>query len=137
MKIKPLAINENILKISELLNEHQLNLGIKETFSSEEISFSVYDEKIYVGGIVAKKTGNRCHISLLAVSDNYRKKGLGQGLVKKVEAQAIKSDCLYVTVNTQEYQGLGFYQQLGFSVFGELENCPFVGTTKYFLKKRL
>lgn len=137
LQITSLEIKENTLQISQILKNHQENSGINTSYDSKYISLGIQDEERYVGGLVAKRTGNRYHISLLAIHEDYQKKGLGKALINKIEKQAIKDNCLYLTVNTQEYQGLAFYQALGFSVFGKLEDCPFVGTTKYYLEKKL
>lgn len=137
LQITSLEIKENTLQISQILKNHQENSGINTSYDSKYISLGIQDEESYVGGLVAKRTGNRCHISLLAIHEDYQKKGLGKALINKIEKQAMKDNCLYLTVNTQEYQGLAFYQVLGFSVFGKLEDCPFVGTTKYYLEKKL
>lgn len=42
-----------------------------------------------------------------------------------------------MTVNTQDYQARKFYERHGFEVFASVENMPFVGTTKFYLKKQL
>lgn len=62
---------------------------------------------------------------------------LGKKLVPKIEAFARERESRYLTVNTQDYEALAFYQKLGLTVFGSIDDTPFVGTTKYYLKKRL
>lgn len=137
MEIISLNGKENSIEIAQLLNEHQEKERGKNAQVEEKISLGAYVKGVYVGGITGKITGNRLHISLLAIKKEYRGEGYGEGLVKEVEKMALAKNCRHLTVNTQEYQGLAFYQKLNFSIYGQIADCPFEGTTKYFLRKSL
>lgn len=132
IQIFKLDSKENVEQIIHILEKHQ-----HQKFSEITFSFAVMKDDIYQGGLTAKKTGNRVHISLLAIKEENRGSGLGSLLLEKIELIAKNKSAKYLTVNTQDYQGLGFYQKYGFTVFGELTDCPVEGTTKYFLKKEL
>jgi hypothetical protein len=42
-----------------------------------------------------------------------------------------------LTLTTKAYQALGFYLKQGYEVFGELADVPMMGTTKYYLAKKI
>jgi ribosomal protein S18 acetylase RimI-like enzyme len=54
------------------------------------------------------------------------------------EAEKIARDagCLGLWLDTYEFQARGFYEKLGFKVFGTLEDHP-KGSRCYFLQKRV
>lgn len=56
---------------------------------------------------------------------------------RQLAETALEKHCKYLTVNTQDYQALPFYKKNGVIIFGELEDSPIEGTTKYYLKKEL
>lgn len=80
---------------------------------------------------------NATYISLLAINKNYRGKSYGAQLLKKAETFAIESGSSLITINTQDYQAKTFYEKYGYQVFGQLLDIPFIGTTKYYLVKRI
>ncbi|WP_438725415.1 GNAT family N-acetyltransferase [Enterococcus sp. DIV1368c] len=90
-----------------------------------------------MGGAVASLFGNTLHLSLLAVDQSYRHEGIGSRLIEAVQQTALENQCLYMTVNTQDYQAREFYERHGFEVFASVENMPFVGTTKFYLKQQI
>ena len=77
------------------------------------------------------------HISLLAVDPAYRKDGIGSQLLAKMEQVALKHQVTTITLTTKAYQALDFYLKQGYEVFGELKDVPMVGTTKYYLVKKI
>ncbi|WP_161842057.1 GNAT family N-acetyltransferase [Candidatus Enterococcus huntleyi] len=135
MEIKKVDYTENSERISQLLTDQQIELFGEGSENKEFFSIAAYQEEDYLGGLTAVLTGNRLHISLLAIKPTYRGQNYGTLLVEEAEKIATAKHCKHLTVNTQEYQGLTFYQKLGFSVYGQIEDCPFEGTTKYFLRK--
>ena len=128
---------ENTKQLTELLTEYDRTIFNSIDYKETIFSLGLFEEDHYSGGILGKMRGNTLHISLLAVRESCRKKGYGKQLVTEMEKIAKQHYCGYLTVNTQDYQGLTFYKQLGFTIFGELEDCPFEGTTKYYLKKSI
>ncbi len=57
--------------------------------------------------------------------------------MQAIEEQALKENVLSITLTTKAYQALGFYLKHGYEVFGELADVPMIGTTKYYLVKRI
>jgi ribosomal protein S18 acetylase RimI-like enzyme len=60
----------------------------------------------------------------------------GRRLVEEAERLAAEAGCRQAWVDTFSFQSPGFYQRLGYRVFGELPDYP-PGQTRYFLTKVL
>ncbi|MGM0167587.1 hypothetical protein IGI39_002571 [Enterococcus sp. AZ135] len=101
------------------------------------LAFGAWVDNRLAGGVVGKKQYDTLHISLLGVDDAYQKLGVGSKLMQAIEEQALKENVLSITLTTKAYQALGFYLKHGYEVFGELEDVPMIGTTKYYLVKRI
>ena len=56
------------------------------------------------------------HIDMLFVAESCRSKGYGSDLVQKAEELAHKKGCLFMSVNTMDYQARPFYEKHGFKV---------------------
>ncbi|MGH6810111.1 MAG: GNAT family N-acetyltransferase [Ensifer adhaerens] len=89
-----------------------------------------------VGGIVAYTAWNWCFIELLWVDEALRGSGSGRELVARVEAVAASRGARYIYVDTFSFQGDGFYQKLGYDVYGKLDDFP-PGFHRIWLKKEL
>lgn len=89
----------------------------------------------HVGGLWGTCTYNWLFIDLLAVPEEYRGENYGKSLMARAEKIARANDCVGVWLYTYEFQARGFYEKLGFEVFGILEDHP-VGQNKFFLRKR-
>jgi ribosomal protein S18 acetylase RimI-like enzyme len=74
-------------------------------------------------------------ISIIWVDDHVRGQGLGRQLMELAENEAHQRRCLYARVATSNFQAPEFYQKLGYSLYGTLENCPPGETVNYFWKK--
>ena len=58
----------------------------------------------------------------------------GTKLIELAEGEAQARNCHAAYVDTFSFLALDFYQKLGYTVFGTLEDFP-KGHTRYFLKK--
>ena len=91
-----------------------------------------------VGGVYGKLLlGNCLSIDVLWVYEKFRNLGYASKLMHAIEDAAIKLGSHLAMVDTFDFQALGFYQKLGYEVFGILDDCPCVGNKRYFLKKSL
>jgi len=75
-------------------------------------------------------------VDLLAVPEAARGQGLGRALMAQAEAIARADGCVGIRLDTFEFQARGFYERLGFTLFGTIEDHP-IGSRRYFLQKRL
>ena len=73
---------------------------------------------------------------LLFVPEALRGRGLGAELLARAEAEARARRCRGAWLDTFEFQARGFYERLGYSLFGQIEDYP-PGFARYFMKKTL
>ena len=77
-----------------------------------------------------------CVVRLLVVPEQARGQGLGRRLMAQAESFAIERGCEGIWLDTFSFQARGFYEKLGFSIFGTLDGHP-RGGSRIFLQKRL
>jgi len=87
------------------------------------------------GGLWAATAHGWLYTQMLAVPEAARGQGLGRRLMQAAEAEALRRGCHHAWVDTQ-FGALGFYQRLGYAVFGQLPDYP-PGFTRSFLSKVL
>jgi ribosomal protein S18 acetylase RimI-like enzyme len=76
------------------------------------------------------------HVDLLFVPENMRRAGIGRRLLTDAEAESLRRGCHAVWLDTFSFQARGFYERLGYTVYGTLEDYP-AGHSRFFLTKRL
>lgn len=94
------------------------------------------DDGMIKGGLVGYTMWDWCFIELLWIDEALRGTSIGAGLMAKAEALAAKRGARHVYLDTFSFQGDGFYQKLGYEVFGELDDFP-PGHRRIWLKKDL
>lgn len=62
--------------------------------------------------------------------------GLGSRLLRGLEQSAVEAGCHAAWVDTFEFQARGFYEKLGYVLFGTLDDFP-LGSHRHFLCRRL
>ena len=87
-----------------------------------------------IGGLLGSTHWNWLFISHLWLAESARRSGVGRQLIEAAEQEAARRGCAHVHCDTFDFQALGFYQKLGFEIFGQLENYP-PGHTRYYLQK--
>jgi len=87
-----------------------------------------------LGGVSASTGWNWLSIKLVWVSEELRGQGWGRSLMAAAEQEAVAQGCTHVYLDTFSFQARGFYERLGYEVFGQLTNFP-LGHTRYFLQK--
>ena len=76
------------------------------------------------------------HVDILYVDVEHRGKGYGRLLLEKAESKARSQGGYLSHLDTFDWQAKDFYQRLGYSVFGVLEDCP-PGHRLHYMQKRL
>jgi ribosomal protein S18 acetylase RimI-like enzyme len=89
-----------------------------------------------VGGLVGQTHWGWLFVSHLWVAETLRDQGYGQQLLLKAEQAAKQRGCSYAYLDTFSFQALGFYQRLGYQIFGVLKDYP-PGHERYFLQKQI
>ena len=87
-----------------------------------------------VGGLNGYTHWGWLFIRHLWVAESLRGQGYGRQLVALAEREAVRRGCRSAHLDTFDFQAPGFYQKLGYRVFGALEGYP-AGHTRYFLQK--
>ncbi len=86
-----------------------------------------------VGGLMGETQFAWLKISVMAVAEQVRRRGIGRRLVALAEEEAKSRGCQYAYVDTLDYQAPDFYRALGYAVAGTLENWDSHGHTKILL----
>jgi ribosomal protein S18 acetylase RimI-like enzyme len=89
-----------------------------------------------LGGLWGYTSYGWLYVQLLAVEEAARGQGAGRELLRRAEAEALARGCHGAWLDTHEFQARGFYERLGYEVFGELADYP-PGFARYFLRKTL
>lgn len=98
-------------------------------------AFFIRDENnTIVGGCNGGTLYGGLHIDSLWVSDVIRNRGWGTELVNAALTYGKEKNCNFATVNTMDWEALGFYQKLGFKI--EFQRTGFhKNAVFYFLRK--
>src|SRR3569623_1338981 len=88
------------------------------------------------GGLWGRMGYDWMFVELLVIPEEHRGRGLGTGLMREAERMARANACVGIWLDTYDFQARGFYEKLGFELFGTLDDNP-VGHRHYFLRKRL
>ena len=94
------------------------------------------DSGAVVAGLLGQTTWGWLYVEKLWLADEARGQGLGSRLLSAAESIAIDRGCTGATLTTFEHQARGFYEKLGYVLFGTLEGYP-AGTRQYHLCKPL
>ncbi|TMV84095.1 GNAT family N-acetyltransferase [Thioclava sp. BHET1] len=89
-----------------------------------------------IGGLWGRTAYDWAVIELLYVPSHMRGTGTGRSLVQHAENLARERLCRGIWLDSFGFQAPGFYQKLGYEIFGELPNNP-IGQSRYFLRKFL
>ena len=89
-----------------------------------------------LGGLWAGTSFEYLHIDALYLPETLRGRGLGSELLTLAEEEAMQRGCHSVWLDTFSFQARGFYEKVGYTVFGRLEDYP-RGHQRYFLTKSL
>jgi GNAT superfamily N-acetyltransferase len=102
-----------------------------------QVTFFLRDENGEIlGGLLGDIWADWLHVGTLAVAAPVRGHGFGRELMKRAELYAVERGCTDAFLDTFGFQARGFYEKLGYRVFGTLENHP-AGHQHYFMTKRL
>ena len=92
------------------------------------------EDNTIVGGCNGCTLYGCLYIDQLWVSDSLRNQGLGTKLIESAFQYGKDKCCTFATVNTMDWEALGFYQKLGFTI--EFERHGFQkNSVFYFLRK--
>lgn len=105
-------------------------------FSERRIAFGLMRDGSVDGGLLARIVWDWMYVEILSVPSAIRRMGHGRRLMARAEAEARDQGCRGVWVDTFTFQAPGFYERLGYELFGELPDHP-VGQARRFYRKLL
>jgi GNAT superfamily N-acetyltransferase len=94
------------------------------------------DDGRTIGGLAARWYYNWMFIELLFVPEQLRGQDVGTQLMAAAESYAREQGMVGIWLDTFGFQARGFYEKLGYRLFGELPDYP-GAHSRYFLNKRL
>jgi GNAT superfamily N-acetyltransferase len=116
-------------------------------FNRENVPFQQNEGWIDLSSVLKDDTGqviaginatlycwNIMYVDILYVDYSYRGQGYGRVLLDKTESKAQSLGGYMSHLDTFDWQAKEFYEHLGYTVFGILENCP-PGHDRYYMKK--
>ena len=89
-----------------------------------------------VAGLLCRRHWNYRFVSAVFVDESHGGQGIGAELLAKAEKLALREQCIAMYLDSFDFQAPGFYQKLGFEVFGILKDYP-PGHQRYFMVKNL
>lgn len=104
---------------------------------SRPVAILLADERgARVGGLWGRCSYGWLFVEYLAVPEAHRGAAHGTALMARAEQIAREQGCVGIWLDTFSFQARGFYEKLGFTLFGEIDDFP-PGHQRFFLKKRL
>jgi GNAT superfamily N-acetyltransferase len=89
-----------------------------------------------MGGVVGTAWGGWLFVSFLWIDEALRGRDVGRRLMRAIEDEARAFGCTRAYVDTFSFQAPGFYEKLGYGLFGKLDDYP-VGHARYWFTKAL
>jgi GNAT superfamily N-acetyltransferase len=93
------------------------------------------DSGSVAGGLWGHTQFQWLHVEMLLVPEPLRGQGVGSALMAAAESEARKRGCLGAHLDTFSFQAASFYEKLGFTRFGVLDNFPPGHRLLYFQKR--
>jgi GNAT superfamily N-acetyltransferase len=120
--------------LAPLIRFNLARAGRSEDYRRLAILLSDPDTGEILGGLWGETMYSHLHVDLLFIPESLRRTGLGRRLMSDAEAEALRRDCRGAWLDTYSFQARGFYERLGYAVFGTIEDYP-PGHRRFFLKK--
>jgi GNAT superfamily N-acetyltransferase len=122
--------------VEPLVAFNNSRIGRSEVYCPLVILLSDPESDEIVGGLHGSTLFSYLHVDLLFVPESMRGIGMGRKLMMQAETEAVRRGCHAASLDTFSFQARGFYERLGYSVFGILDDCP-PGHSRFYLTKRL
>ncbi len=88
------------------------------------------------GGLLGYTHWGWLHVQTLWLAEEDRGRGEGRHLLEAAEMIARRRGCHHSRLSTYSFQARGFYERLGYTVYGQLADYP-PGYTSYAMAKDL
>ncbi|MBO4907833.1 MAG: GNAT family N-acetyltransferase [Lachnospiraceae bacterium] len=94
------------------------------------------DGKLIAGLDACVTTFKILYVSTVFVDEEYRRKGIGERLIREMEKRALEMGVNTIRLDTFDWQGKDFYEALGYKCVGQYDNAD-DGYSEYFFLKRI
>lgn len=94
------------------------------------------DGKLIAGLDACVTTFKILYVSTVFVDEEYRRKGIGERLIREMEKRAFEMGVNTIRLDTFDWQGKDFYEALGCKCVGQYDNTE-DGYSEYFFLKRI
>lgn len=91
---------------------------------------------VLIGGAECISAWQWMMVENVWVDEQHRKSGYGTRLLQQIEKEACRRGCTGICLDTFTFQAQGFYEKLGYEVFGELPDFP-AGIQRIYMRKIL
>ncbi len=115
----------------KLMDFNRVNSGVPHNHRALTIYVNDSETDELLGGLWGGTAYSALHIELLYLPEALRGAGFGRQLMAQAEQEAVRRDCHTIWLDTFTFQARGFYERLGYSVFGTLEDYP-LGHSRFF-----
>ncbi len=101
----------------------------------DKYSITIKDEEgKLVGCVMVSFLWNGMEIGTLWVDETKRGQGLGTKLMAMAEDEGKRRGATFAYTNTFTWQAPGFYEKLGYTLYGKLEDFPAGNELSYYRK---
>ena len=94
------------------------------------------DQDQVIGALLGETGRGWLHVDVVWVDEHARSQRIGSQLVEAAEAEAVRRGCHSAYLDTFSYQAKPFYEKLGYTLFGMLDDYP-PGYQRFYMQKRL
>ena len=120
--------------IDQEFNKYARKYNIRVDYN--DFCFVAKDDDKVIGILVGHSYYNEVHITDLIVIEEYRSKGVGTELIKRVEQEFTGRNFENINLTTFAFQAPEFYKKMGFEV-EHVRKSSDEKLTKYFLIKHI
>jgi GNAT superfamily N-acetyltransferase len=132
---KPEPSSRQVL-VDGLVAFNESQTGLPDDFHRLALLLRTPETGTVIGGLWGATHYAHLFVELLFVPETPRRTGTGRRLMQEAEAEALRRGCSTVWLDTYSFQARGFYERLGYSVFGAMDGFP-PGHSRYSLRKAL
>lgn len=120
--------------IDQEFNKYARKYNIRVDYN--DFCFVAKDDDKVMGILVGHSYYNEVHVTDLIVIEEYRSKGVGTELIKRVEQEFTGRNFENINLTTFAFQAPEFYKKMGFEV-EHVRKSSDEKLTKYFLIKHI
>lgn len=121
--------------IIELLKDYNQQFIGRAPYSTFRLAARDAEGRL-IGGLLGEWRSYWLHVDILVVTEPYRRSGLGSALMAEAERVARDKQYKGIFLDTFEFQAPRFYEKLGYTRFGCIQNYT-DGFDRHFYEKRL